>query len=576
MRCAAWWRTGSDDGRAVPGGVLAQPRWLPHSQTMIEPAAATPAELLLRAGQWGPARDAHLERLARSPEGSDFEGLARALWWLDDGTGCLDAREAAYRFYRDAGQDVGAARAAIALAYDSLLFGDGEAVARGWWGRAEQLLSAVPERAEHGWLAVRQAELALATQADPALAQQAGDRACAIGRRVHDPDLTYVGMAVSGLAQTTAGLPGSGLSQLDAAVAAATTGEVVDLMWMGKIFCWLIIACQQTHDLTRADQWCRRVEAVCERRHLDPLFTVCRIQHSSVLIERGTWPQAESNLTVVLDRVAPSRRHTRLDAVAQLGELRRRQGRWDEAEKLLAQAEFDPSAIVSLALIRLARDEADAAWASIRELLATTPPANRLLRARFLLPAVMAAAAAGDRAAAQDAADELRDTAALVRNKPLSGLAAAAAATLAPPAEAVGPWRDAVHCFHEAALPFDEAESRLGLAAALLRANDVGGAEEHVTKASSALEGLGARAALAEADRLRRQIVAARTTRGVITERELEVLRCVADGLTDQQIAQALTLSPHTVHRHVAHILTKLDQPNRAAAVAHAVTRGIL
>lgn len=577
MLYAAPWRTGLVDGRAAPGGSVAERRRMAHSQTVSsEPAAVTPPELLLRAGRWGPARDELLERLARRPDGADFEGLAQALWWLDDGIGCLDAREAAYRFYRDAGQDVGAARAASALAYDSLLFGEGEAVARGWWGRAEQFLGAVPERAEHGWLAVRQAELALATHADPALAQQAGDRACAIGRRVHDPDLTYVGMAVSGLAQTTAGLPGPGLPQLDSAVAAATTGEVVDLMWMGKILCWLIIACQQTHDLTRADEWCHRVEAICERRHLDPLFTVCRIQHSFVLIERGSWPQAENNLTVVLDRTGTSRRHTRLDAVVQLGELRRRQGRWAEAERLLALAEFDPSAIVSLALIRLARDDSDTAWAAIRDLLATTPPANRLLRARFLLPAVLAAVATGDRGAAQAAADELRDTAALVRNKPLSGLAAAAAATLAPPGEAVGPWRDAVRNFHEAALPFDEGESRLGLAAALLRADDVAGAEEQVTKASNALEGLGARAASAEADRLKRQIVAARSTRGVLSERELQVLRCVAEGLTDQHIAQALTLSPHTVHRHVAHILTKLDQPTRAAAVAHAVTNGVL
>lgn len=541
-----------------------------------EAAAVTPAERLLRDGGWGPARDAFVERLDRDPGGPAFEGLSQALWWLDDGTGCLEAREAAYRFYRDAGRDTDAARAATALAYDCLLFGDGEAVARGWLARAEQLLSAVPERAEHGWLAVRRAELTLATQADPALAQQDGDCACAIGQQVNDHDLMYAGMAVSGLAQTTAGRPGSGLPKLDAAVAAATTGEVVDLMWMGKIFCWLIIACQQTHDLTRADEWCRRVEAVCERRQLDPLFTVCRIQHSSVLIERGTWPQAERDLAVVLDRDATSRRHTRLDAVVQLGELRRRQGRWDDAEKLLVLAEFDPSAIVSLALVRLARGEADEAWAAIRELLSTIPPANRLLRARFLLPAVRAATAAKDIDAAQEAADELRDTAALVRNKPLSGLTAAAAATVAPPEQAVGPWRDAVRCFHEAALPFDEAESRLGLAVALLRTGDVGGAEDQLTKASRALEGLGARAALAEADRLRRQIVAARGRSGVLSEREVEVLRHVAGGLTDQQIARALTLSPHTVHRHVAHILTKLHQPTRAAAVAHAATHDIL
>jgi DNA-binding NarL/FixJ family response regulator len=54
------------------------------------------------------------------------------------------------------------------------------------------------------------------------------------------------------------------------------------------------------------------------------------------------------------------------------------------------------------------------------------------------------------------------------------------------------------------------------------------------------------------------------------------VLRLVAGGRTNQQIADALTLSPHTVHRHVAHILTKLDQPTRAGAAAYAVTNDIL
>jgi ATP/maltotriose-dependent transcriptional regulator MalT len=542
-----------------------------------EPVAVPPAGLLLRAGKWETARDELRERLAQGPDGAAFEGLAQTFWWLDDGTRCLEAREDAYHFYRDSGQDPEAARAASALGYDSLLFGEGEVVARGWMGRAEQLLSAVPERAEHGWLALRRGELALATQGDPALAEQDGERACAIGRRVDDPNLTYAGMALSGLARTTAGHPESGLPQLDAAVAAATTGEVDDLMWMGKIFCWLIIACQQTHDLSRADEWCRRVEAVCERRHLDPLFTVCRIQHASVLIERGTWPQAESTLAAVLERVETSRRHTRLDAVVQLGELRRRQGRFAEAEELLAQAEFDPSAIVSLALVRLARGEAAPAWAEVRQVLARTPPANRLQRARLLLPAVRAALAAGDRDAAQDAADELRETAASIGNTPTLGLAAAAAATLAPPAESVGAWREAVRSFHESALPFDEAESRLGLAGALLHCGEIGAAEDQLSKASTLLEALGAHGVLTEADRLRRQIASARgTPHAVLSEREREVLRCVADGLTDQQIADALTLSPHTVHRHVAHILTKVGQPTRAAAVAHALTHGLL
>lgn len=571
-------QTGSDGAHGQSNEVIAQLRQLAHSQRMSsEPAALPPAELLLRAGRWETARDELRQQVAESPDGPAFEGIAQALWWLDDGTGCLQAREDAYRFYRDAGQDPEAGRAASALAYDSLLFGEGETVARGWLTRAEQLLGAVEERGEHGWLALRKGELELATQGDPALAEQEGDRACAIGRRCNDPNLMYAGMALSGLAQTTAGRPDSGLPQLDAAVAAATAGEVDDLMWMGKIFCWLIIACQQTHDLSRADEWCRRVEAVCERRHLDPLFTVCRIQHSSVLIERGTWPQAESNLAAVLENVETSRRHTRLDAVVQLGELRRRQGRFAEAEEFLVQAEFDPSAIVSLALVRLARGEADAAWAEIRQVLARTPTANRLLRARFLLPAVQAALAAGDRDAAQHAADELRETAGLVANTPTLGLAAAAAAHLARPAESAGAWREAVRSFHETGLPFDEAESRLGLADALLHCDDVSAAEEQIAKATTLLEALGAQGVLTDADRLRRQIASVRgTSQELLSEREREVLRRVADGLTDQQIAEALTLSPHTVHRHIANILIKVGQPTRAAAVAHALTHDLL
>jgi pimeloyl-ACP methyl ester carboxylesterase/DNA-binding CsgD family transcriptional regulator len=62
----------------------------------------------------------------------------------------------------------------------------------------------------------------------------------------------------------------------------------------------------------------------------------------------------------------------------------------------------------------------------------------------------------------------------------------------------------------------------------------------------------------------------------VLTEREREVLRLVADGLGDAEIAAQLQLSPHTVHRHLANIRTKLAQPSRAAAVAQAARLGLL
>jgi pimeloyl-ACP methyl ester carboxylesterase/DNA-binding CsgD family transcriptional regulator len=61
-----------------------------------------------------------------------------------------------------------------------------------------------------------------------------------------------------------------------------------------------------------------------------------------------------------------------------------------------------------------------------------------------------------------------------------------------------------------------------------------------------------------------------------LTAREQEVLRLVAEELSDADIAQRLVLSPHTVHRHVANILRKLGLHSRAAAAAHAARAGLV
>lgn len=63
---------------------------------------------------------------------------------------------------------------------------------------------------------------------------------------------------------------------------------------------------------------------------------------------------------------------------------------------------------------------------------------------------------------------------------------------------------------------------------------------------------------------------------GTLSTREREVLRLVAEGLNDNEIATRLVVSPHTVHRHVANIRTKLRQPSRAAAAAHAARHGMI
>lgn len=63
---------------------------------------------------------------------------------------------------------------------------------------------------------------------------------------------------------------------------------------------------------------------------------------------------------------------------------------------------------------------------------------------------------------------------------------------------------------------------------------------------------------------------------GRLTERERQVLRLVARGLTDAEIAAELVLSVHTVHRHIANIRTRLGVPSRTAAAAWALRNDVI
>jgi len=537
-------------------------------------ASLETAQEALAAGSWSRADGGFRAVIEETGDPVAHEGLAQVAWWLDDADTCLGARETAYRLHRERNDAVGAARAATALAWDSVLFGRGASVATGWLGRAQELLAELEEVPEHGWCAVREAELALSVRQDPAAALTCARHATDVARRTGDDDLAVVGLALEGLALTRSGEVGAGSARLDSAVAAATAGDVTDLMWMGKVLCWLIAACHETQDVTRAEEWCRRVEVICRERDLVPLLNVCRIQYASVQVSAGTWTEADEELTGTVDRLAASPRGSRWEAVVQLGELRRRQGRHDEAEALFRQAEFDPVAVLGRALIRFEAGERAGAWTDVQRLLASLPPQSRLARADVLCPAVRMAHAVGDLDAAAQAAGELRATAASVRTDALLAMSALADSVLSGASEAPGLLREAVRRYHRAGLRHHEAETRLLLAASLLAEGDVTAAREQVATATEVLADVPDTAGLARA----RQLAAALDGRSgsSLSARETEVLGLVAQGLNNDQIATTLTLSPHTVHRHVSNILTKLDQPTRAAAVSHALTTGLL
>ncbi len=195
-------------------------------------------------------------------------------------------------------------------------------------------------------------------------------------------------------------------------------------------------------------------------------------------------------------------------------------------------------------------------------------------RADVLPLAVPVALAAGEDRAAEELAAELHRTAELAGAPSLTAAAEAAGASLVPAGGAVALLTRAVGRLGAAGLPWDEARARVSLAEALLATGDAAAARHHLELATGVLSELRASEDLARARRLARAAGAA--SPAALTPREREVLALVARGLSNHEVAVELVLSEHTVHRHVANILVKLDQTSRTGAVSCAIQAGLL
>jgi LuxR family transcriptional regulator, maltose regulon positive regulatory protein len=139
---------------------------------------------------------------------------------------------------------------------------------------------------------------------------------------------------------------------------------------------------------------------------------------------------------------------------------------------------------------------------------------------------------------------------------------------------------DAVDLLVDAGAAHETALARLELARALAALGRDEAAAAETRSARDALVALGAERDVARVDAAMsgdEQLGdAGRRSVGELTSREVEVLRLVAQGLSDAEIAERLVLSQHTVHRHVANVRAKLRLPSRAAAVAYASQAGLL
>ena len=529
---------------------------------------------LFGLADWQGARDAFQAALDAAPGDPDaLDGLGQASWWMGERDAGIEYRREAFAGYRRAGSSRDAARLAVYLAGEHRIDGQA-AAANGWIARARRLLADEQEaQPEIGWLEIEEAKRA----AEPAEAERHARAALDVAQSLGDPDVECMALAQLGRALVSGGRVEEGMGLLDEAMAVALGGETSDPLACGDACCTTLVVCDQLADLRRASEWCAAVVEFTERRRFTPVQSWCRSIYGAVLVRAGDWERAETVLTGALRLHQDERRAGgRALPLSVLAELRLRQGRDEEAARLLEGIEHEPAALPPLVELHTRRGDAAMARALLDAAGAASLDEGRRLMLRGAVELATGqfeeAAAIGTRLAelAESVArEDLQGEAALLRGRAAADGAAPAVALL----------EEAVSVFTRLGYPLEEGRARLALA----RARAAEGsplAAPAARDACARFERLGARRDADEAAALLRDLggagrTAVRGERDELTAREREVLALVASGLSNGEIAERLVIAPKTAEHHVGKVLSKLGVRSRAEAAAHAVREGL-
>lgn len=516
----------------------------------------------------------------------DLATLADAAWWTGRFEESFTARRRAYAAYAAAGDRRRAGRAAWMLFYDHRDAGR-PSTAAGWLRRARQHLESEPQCAEQCYLAWIEAEDAQ-QRGEPDAALTAAHRMTRIARACDHPDLLAMSFQVRGGLLLDQGRTAEGLALLDDAMCAVTAGELGPL-FTGWIYCLALTRCMAAADLGRAAEWTESAIRWCaERTAANPFRGLCRVHQVEVLDLRGDWSRAETEAARVPHELPPGDAQVAAEAAYVTAEIRRRRGELAEAETAYARAhELGRTPQPGLGLLKLAQGKAEAAVTALRLALAEAgEPAgpDRLSRARLLAAQVEVELAVGNVAEAAAAADALEE---LARADPTGSGATLLGATAATARGAVALadhgtnaggggdgmervlrlLRQALDLWLELRVPYEAAQVRMMLAAADRAAGHDDGARLELRAALAVFERLGS---APDARRAAALLGGDGRLPAGLTRREGEVLRLVAAGRTNREVASALSLSEHTVSRHLNNIFAKLQVSSRAAATAYA------
>ncbi|MEA2177040.1 MAG: hypothetical protein QOG77_337, partial [Solirubrobacteraceae bacterium] len=442
-----------------------------------------------------------------------------------------------------------------------------DAVAEAWLRRARRLVDGREPCAEQGYNLLIAADIALLARADPASAGTMAREAIELGRRIPDTGVEVIGNAILGSALVAQGDVEEGLRCLDDCATLAIAEEFDLIVAPGWALCHTVSVCANVGDFGRAGQWCRALHTWSERWQGRHFFGICRTAYGDVLATRGDWATADEELSSALRDMRVTRPAMAASTAVRLGRLRASQGDEAAARELFESALPLPAAILALGELDMGAGDPSAGVDAADRVLRNLGAAAVLERFPALELRARSSARAGDAGSAAAAADELTLDAERLGTPYMRGRSRLVQAdVLAAAGSHDGARRaaeDAIDLFGHCAAPYDAACARIVLSEALaaLGRDERAAAEAHA-----------ARDALASLRAVRPDEPGTEE----LSPRETEILRLVAQGMGDAQIAGRLFLSPHTVHRHVANIRAKLRTPSRAAAVAYASRHGLL
>jgi DNA-binding NarL/FixJ family response regulator len=548
-------------------------------QVAVTEGRGTPVDELARARDayarraWFEAREAfsHCDEAA-GLEAEDLELLTTASLMLARDDDAMAALERAHYRYLERGETLRAVRAASWLCM-SLAYRGAVGPASGWFGRAQRLLEREPgECAEHGYLLIPLVFRHEASGELEAAAAVAG-QAAAIGDRFGDRDLFAISLHAQGHMLVRAGRVGEGLALLDEAMVTVTTAELSPFV-IGIVYCGVILACQEVFEVRRAREWTFALSQWTDEQPDLVAFTGrCLVHRAEIMQLSGSWSNALDEARRAGSRLLETRNPAAGVAQYRQAELLRLRGAFDAAEEAYREASrlgWEPQP--GLAQLRLAQGRDAAALATIRR--ATAEISEPLKRAAVLPAYVEIALAAGEVEEARAACRELDDLASRYESAMLTAMAAHARGAVAL-AEgdvhaALGGLREAQQLWLELDAPYEVARTRCLIARACAALGDAESAALEVEAAREVFRELGATPDLGRID----------TSSGAaphgLSRRELEVLRLVATGKSNREIATTLVISEHTVARHLQNIYAKLGLTSRAAATAFAFERDLV